>query len=118
MGGRLAMLYLKAHPGRVRGLVLLGAPPPLSFPITREDTLQARRNDSRFEEFAGRSIVRIEWWRQKEGGKVFYDAESAEAASCTVDSSVVKGIRPALRRTAVPTHVIIGDHDFVDMGAL
>jgi proline-specific peptidase len=147
MGTYLAMAYLQRHPQRVKGLVLIGAVRAKTPQNAQEDSLQQqqqmagrafverpeieaeireqglnREHLSQREQthkwrirFAGANIVHVERWRQMRGGQVFYSSRAGSAASKTLPQTW--NFLDDLRSHPYPITVVLGDHDYVDMGA-
>jgi proline-specific peptidase len=142
MGTRLAMQYLQEHPDRLRGMVLAGAIPPMSVPqeeFNREGTALSERpvvaeqmrlaglgpDTSRYTakertthwriRFTAVNVYHVERWRQMRGGQAFYSQRAGSAASRTLPRSY--DFRPAILAHPCPVWIVIGDHDYVDMGA-
>jgi pimeloyl-ACP methyl ester carboxylesterase len=67
----------------------------------------------RIRDFAAVNIVHLEHWRELRGGKAFYNPAVGRAIA---RHRAPSDFRPDLRRRPCATAVIIGDHDFVDMG--
>jgi pimeloyl-ACP methyl ester carboxylesterase len=142
MGTFLAQAYLEAHPEHVKGLILVGAIPPVSDSATnalreasRVGTRLAERPEVEAEllrqgllgktdltdqeatrqwriRFAGVNIFHVDRWRQMEGGRVFYSQAAANATSRTMPSQW--NFVPVLRAHPCALHVVIGAQDYVD----
>lgn len=65
--------------------------------------------------FAGINMYHVERWRQMKGGMVFYDQKSGSAAAQTMPETY--NFMEELRAHPYPVVVIMGDHDYLDMGA-
>lgn len=146
MGTFLAQAYLEAHPEHVKGLILVGAIPPVSDSTNNAlgsanrvgTTLASRpevdeelrrhglldRTDLTDQEttrqwrirFAGVNIYHVDRWRQMEGGRVFYSQAAANAASRTMPSQW--NFIPVLRAHPCALQVVIGAQDYVDFGTV
>ncbi len=147
MGSMLAMCYLEAHPDRVRSLTLLAPVLPCSPQNAAEgaaeedmqrraralsdreavheelrrlgldgDGLTARQRTIAWRvRFAGVNLADVRGWRRLGGGQVFYDAAAGKAAGDTMPEDY--DFRPALAALEDRCTVLVGDHDFVDLGA-
>ena len=146
MGTFLAQAYLQAHPEHVKGLILVGAIPPLSDSahnalssanrvgntlasrpevddelrkqglLEKTDLTDQERTRSWRIRFAGVNIFHVDRWREMEGGQVFYNQTAANAASRTMPSRW--NFIPMLRSHPCALHVVIGAQDYVDFGAV
>jgi pimeloyl-ACP methyl ester carboxylesterase len=67
-------------------------------------------------QFAGVNTFHVDRWRAVKGGQVFYDPRAAQAASRTMPEAY--DFTPMLLRHRCPVTVILGDHDFADMGGV
>jgi proline iminopeptidase len=145
MGTTLAYSYLRKYPDRVASLILVGAfgprndEPNFMEPInTRANALTARpevtallaregldkannQSPGRLQtnawrlRFASVNMIRIERWREMQGGQVYYSGQIgsrlAESMSKTWDVAATLGSRK------IPISVIQGDQDYVDPAA-
>ena len=146
MGTFLAQAYLQAHPDHVKGLILVGAIPPLSDSahnalgsanrvgntlsnrpevndelrkhglLDKKDLTDQERTHSWRIRFAGVNIFHVDRWREMEGGQVFYNQTAANAAARTMPSKW--NFIPVLRSHPCPLYVVIGAQDYVDFGAV
>jgi proline-specific peptidase len=146
MGTFLAQSYLQAHPDHVKGLILVGAIPPLSDSAhnalgsanrvggtlsNRAEVTDELRKQGLLEKadptdqertrmwrirFAGVNIYHIDRWREMEGGQVFYNQTAANAASRTMPAQW--NFISVLRSHPCPLYVVIGAQDYVDFGAV
>lgn len=91
----------------LKKLNLLRNSPPLS---SREETYRFRIS------FASRFLYNISRWREIGGGGPYYNARANELSSKTMPASGWDYYKN-FRESKVPVTVIIGDHDFLDMGA-
>jgi pimeloyl-ACP methyl ester carboxylesterase len=146
MGAFIALSYLERFPQRVAGLVLLAPGVPLKKPVVDEQLLaeQKAAANALFERpqieaekkkagvdrpplsdkqqitewrirYASANLYDVSKWRQLRGGMAFYNSRAGSAASKTMPQTY--DFTGALRNRPCPTSVIIGDHDFSDMGA-
>jgi pimeloyl-ACP methyl ester carboxylesterase len=145
MGTFLALSYLQQFPERVAGLVLLAPGLPIK-PVEDKQLLaeqkaavntlferpeiEAERKKAgvdkpplsakqKIEEwrirFASANLYDLTKWRQLRGGMAFYNGKAGSDASRTMPLNY--DFTGALSNRACPTTVILGDHDFADMGA-
>lgn len=146
MGTYLGMAYLHAHPDRVGNLVLLAAVilptkeedralygeqqrrakeffdrPERAAEIAEEgldrpeEELTDRERTHKWRiGFAAVNLFHVERWREQRGGQVFYDQSAGTAAGRSMDPSV--DLVADLAAADFPVTVIMGDHDFADMG--
>jgi proline-specific peptidase len=149
MGTFLAMDYLQHYPARVKGMVLLGAPPPKTPRTDLERVLWKQQEeagklftnrpeisaeqhkeglDKDYSDlppkqmttkwhilFGGTNLYHVERWRLMKGGQVFYNGETGQAAAKTMPEQY--DFTPVLAAHTCPVWFIMGDHDYVDMGA-
>jgi pimeloyl-ACP methyl ester carboxylesterase len=142
MGTWLAMSYLQAHPDRVRGLILLGAIPPVSDSglgdankygtvmmnrpeVTAElhrlgldtPTLTPRQATHAWRvRFAAVNVYHVDRWRLMQGsGRAFYNGSAGNAASRTMPARW--DFMPVLRAHPCPVYVMVGTDDYVDWRA-
>ena len=180
MGNHLAYGYLRAHPERVAGLILVGAVTPDSFGTEKPAFLKdvwprfakadaeaiAERSKKwqtnylyrAFGLMAEEGLISADWakqhppetdpdlktiykwtdqqftmgwritftavntyggrnWRQMAGGQIFYNEDVAGAVLQDPKfEEAVAGFWPALKAFKGPVRVIIGTHDYVDLG--
>ena len=146
MGTFLAQAYLQEHPEHVKGLILVGAIPPVSDSANNalgtanrvgtrlasrpevDEELRRQglldRTDLTDQEatrqwrirFAGVNIYHVDRWREMEGGRVFYSQAAANATSRTMPSQW--NFIPVLRAHPCALHVVIGAQDYVDFGTV
>ena len=64
--------------------------------------------------FAGANLYHVERWREMGGGMAFYNGYVGQAASRTMPERY--DFIPVLERHPRPVAVVLGDHDYVDMG--
>jgi pimeloyl-ACP methyl ester carboxylesterase len=180
MGNHLAYGYLRAHPERVAGLILVGAVPPA--PLTDEEpaflkdvwpefaksdaAAIAKRKETWVRDWSDRclniaieeGLIPKDWavkhppetnpdlqalyikkdqdktafwrmcyttvntfggknWREMRGGMVYYTQAAADAVLADpAYETAVNESWPALKAFGGPVRVIIGTHDYVDMG--
>jgi proline iminopeptidase len=65
--------------------------------------------------FSGVNLYHIERWRHMKGGRIFYSDEAGEAAAKTMPEAY--DFTPALAAHHCPVWFIVGDHDYIDIGA-
>jgi len=65
--------------------------------------------------FSGVNLYHVERWRQMKGGRIFYSDDAGEAAAKTMPQEY--DFTPALAGHKCPVWFIVGDHDYVDIGA-
>ena len=146
MGTFLAQAYLQAHPDHVKGLILVGAIPPVSDSahnalasasrvgnelsnrtevndelrkqglLDRKDLTDQERTHSWRIRFAGVNLYHVDRWREMEGGQVFYNQTAANATSRTMPSGW--NFIPVLRSHPCALYVVIGAQDYVDFGTV
>lgn len=141
MGTLVAMQYLQEHPDRLRGMALTGALPPMSVPegeFNREGMAMSERPEVAEQmrlaglgpdtsaysakerttqwriRFTAVNVYHVDRWRQMRGGQAFYNQRAGSAASRTLPKS--RDFRPAILAHQCPVWIVIGDHDYVDMG--
>ena len=142
MGTFLAMDYLQQHPGRVKGLVLMGSLPPVSKGSAMSDgqnsaAILMNRSEVKAElarfhldphdgtpwtpqkdslawhiNFASVNLYHLDRWQQLRGGGAYYSKEAGAAAAKTMPQDWDFSTSIAAR--VCPTWVIDGDHDYVD----
>ena len=141
VGTFLAMSYLERYPEYTGGLVLAGAiqperetmdllsegaqewfkRPAVAAELREEGLDKPREEMTQREithawrvEFAGVNLYHVDRWRQMKGGVAFYDAQAGQAAV----RSMPKGwdFTDELAAHGSPIYVIMGDHDYVDLG--
>ncbi len=142
-GGNIAMAYLDQFPERVGGLVLLSASPPLPrralttserrdrtafsrfvhrpevaaewacYGLDRDETILDARARTRLWRirFAAANCYHVDRWRQLPAGGIYFN----EGVPALKDAPDSWNYLEALSRRAATTHVIVGDHDHVDM---
>jgi proline iminopeptidase len=147
MGSFLALSYLQRYPDRVKGLILVGPSPLKSADTEEEKELQKQQQQAvnafmarpevdvekrkagvlgdslsaraRFQEwrirFASVNVYHVDRWRQVRGGMAFYNQRAGNAAAKTMPASW--NFLGVLRAHQYPVTLIMGDHDFVDIGA-
>lgn len=182
MGNHLAYGYLRAHPDRVAGLILVGAVPPAPLndeePVFLKDVWPnfsksdaaaiTKRKETWAREWSDRCIniaveeglIPKDWavkhpletnpdfqalylktdqdktafwrmcyaavntyggrnWRQMQGGMVFYTQATADAVLADPAYEIaVKEFWPTIKAFGGPVRVIIGTHDYVDLGPI
>jgi len=64
--------------------------------------------------FAGANIYHVERWRQIQGGQVYFNEKSGNAAAKSLPETW--DFTPVLALHASPVSIILGDHDIVDFG--
>jgi len=101
-----AFLKRPAITDELKKLNLLREHPPLS---SREETFKFRIS------FASRFLYNISRWREIGGGGPYYNARTDELTSQTMPSGW--DYYKNFRESKTPVSVILGDHDFLDMGA-
>ncbi len=141
MGTFLAMEYIKQHPTKVKGLVLLGALPVFSasFDSTmnaitlnaqslgtrpqvqlelqkaglNKDSLSPKESTFAWRiRFASANLFHLDRWRSMPGGMVFYNARAGSAASQTMPRSW--DFRDTFAQHPFPITSINGDVDYCD----
>lgn len=142
MGTFLAMEYQQQHPEHVKGLVLMGALPPVSQGKAVEDTQVSaaalmKRQEVKAElarlqldpangqpwtpqkdalawhiNFASVNVYHIDRWRQVRGGGAFYNGDAGQAVAKTMPQEW--DFTASIAARICPTWVIDGDHDYVD----
>lgn len=146
MGTYLANAYLARHPDRVGTVVLLAAvllptseedaalyaeqqkaardffERPAKAAEIREEGLD--RPDAELSDresthkwrisFAAVNLFHVDRWREQRGGQVFYDQGAGSAAGRSMDPEA--DFLDDLGAHPYPITVIMGDHDFADMG--
>lgn len=141
MGTFLAMEYLKQHPTKVKGLVLLGALPVVSssFDSTMNaitlraqslgtrpevqselrkagldrDSLSPKENTFAWRiRFAAANLFRLDRWRSMPGGMVFHNARAGSATSQTMPKNW--DFRDIFAKHPFPITIINGDVDYCD----
>jgi pimeloyl-ACP methyl ester carboxylesterase len=60
------------------------------------------------------NVYHVDRWRQMRGGQAFYNQRAGSAAARTLPQSY--DFRPAILAHPCPVWIVIGDHDYVDMG--
>lgn len=147
MGGFLALSYLERFPDRVKALILVDPAPLKSADTEEERELQKQQQSAanaffarpevdaekqkagvlgdslsaraKFQEwrirFASVNVYHVDRWRQVRGGMAFYNQRTGNAAAKTMPATW--NFLGVLRRHPYPVTLIMGDHDFVDMGA-
>lgn len=147
MGTFLAMSYLARHPDRTAGLVLAGCVSPRMPPTPEENGIAAAQRTAaddfmnrpavraQLEEeglakeglsakeatyawrirFTAANCYHVDRWRQMRGGMVFYNDAVGEAAGKTAPKTF--DYLGPMSEHDHPVSVILGDHDFQDIGA-
>lgn len=180
MGNHLAYGYLRAHPERVAGLILVGAVPPAALTdeepaflkdvwpgysrsdaaaiATRKETWARDWSDRCLNIAIEEGLIPKDWavkhppetnpnlqalyikkdqdktafwrmcytavntfggnnWREMQGGMVYYTQAAADAVLADpVYETAVREFWPTLKGFGGPVRVIIGTHDYVDIG--
>jgi proline iminopeptidase len=146
MGAFIALSYLERFPQRVAGLILLAPGVPLKKPVEDEQLaakqkaavnalferpeIEAEKKEAGVDRpplsdkqriaewrirFASANLYDVSKWRQLRGGMAFYNSRAGSATYRTMPQTY--DFTEALRKRPCPTSVILGDHDFSDMGA-
>lgn len=145
MGAFVALSYAEKFPQRVAGLVLLSPGVPLkpvldqqlgaeqkaaSNALFERPEIEAERKKAGVDRaplsdkqtieewrirFASANLYDLSKWRQLRGGLAFYNPRSGSDASKGMPQTY--DFVEVLRSRSCATSVILGDHDFADMGA-
>ncbi|HEY9449865.1 MAG TPA: alpha/beta hydrolase [Gemmatimonadaceae bacterium] len=81
-----------------------------------EGELSAKEESSGWRiRFAGINLYHVERWPQMKGGRAFYNEQAGAAAAKTVPE--LYDFTPAIAAHRCPVWAIMGDHDYLDIGA-
>lgn len=146
MGNFLALSYLKKFPNRVKGLILLAPATLKTADTEEESLLQKQQqeavkslfdrpelqalkkqegldkkdlsNKEKYHEwrirFAAVNLYHIDRWKELRGGMAFHNSAAGNAAAKSMPKAY--NFLGDLRSHPYPITIIIGDHDFGDLG--